>query len=194
MGDADVLKCIRMLTFLPLEQIDEMDTWEGSQLNEAKEILAFELTKLVHGEEEAEKAEDAAKALFVGGGDDANMPTTEIYRGSADGRQDRHSEPDGGLRTGALQRARPGGWCSRAACLVNDEKVANVDVRASPEEMLKRGREAPQGQEGLPQGNFEVEIVAAAGSPARRSPAAAGALPGFPGGCCPAGRRHWPQS
>ena len=76
--DADVLKCIRMLTFLPLEQIDEMDKWEGSQLNHAKEILAFELTKLVHGEEEAQKAEDAAKALFATGGSDENMPTTEL--------------------------------------------------------------------------------------------------------------------
>ena len=76
--DADVLKCIRMLTFLPLEQINEMDTWKDAQLNTAKEILAFELTKLVHGEEEAAKAQAAAKALFAGGGDDANMPTTEI--------------------------------------------------------------------------------------------------------------------
>ena len=76
--DSDVLKCIRMLTFLPLEQINEMDTWEGSQLNTAKEILAYELTKLVHGEEEADKAQASAKALFVGGGDDANMPTTEV--------------------------------------------------------------------------------------------------------------------
>ena len=77
-GDADVLKCIRMLTFLPLEQIDEMDKWEGSQLNTAKEILAYELTKLVHGEEEADKAQAAAKALFGGAGDNANMPTTEL--------------------------------------------------------------------------------------------------------------------
>ena len=77
-GDADVLKCIRMLTFLPLEQIDEMDKWEGSQLNKAKEILAYELTSLVHGEEEAKKAETAAKALFVGGSDSEHMPTTEI--------------------------------------------------------------------------------------------------------------------
>ena len=76
-GDADVLKCIRMLTFLPLEQIDEMDKWEGSQLNRAKEILAYELTALVHGEEEAKKAETAAKAVF-GGGDAENMPTVEI--------------------------------------------------------------------------------------------------------------------
>ena len=77
-GDADVLKCIRMLTFLPLEQINEMDKWEGAQLNTAKEILAFELTKLVHGEEEAQKAQTAAKALFAGGGDDSDMPTTEL--------------------------------------------------------------------------------------------------------------------
>ncbi len=77
-GDADVLKCIRMLTFLPLEQIDEMDKWEGSQLNRAKEILAYELTALVHGEEDAKKAENAAKALFGAGGDSANMPTTVL--------------------------------------------------------------------------------------------------------------------
>lgn len=77
-GDADVLKCLRMLTFLPLEQIDEMDKWEGAQLNTAKEILAFELTKLVHGEEEAQKAQDAAKALFSTGGDRSNMPSTTL--------------------------------------------------------------------------------------------------------------------
>ena len=77
-SDADVLKCLRMLTFLPLEQIDEMDKWEGSQLNQAKEILAFELTKLVHGEEEAKKAEEGAKALFAGGGNTDNMPTTVL--------------------------------------------------------------------------------------------------------------------
>ena len=76
--DADVLKCIRMLTFLPLEEIDKMSTWEGSQLNEAKEILAYELTKLVHGQEEADKAKAASKALFAGGGDTEHMPTTEL--------------------------------------------------------------------------------------------------------------------
>ena len=76
--DADVLKCIRMLTFLPLEEIDKMSTWEGSQLNEAKEILAYELTKLVHGQEEAEKAKAASKALFAGNGDTEHMPTTEL--------------------------------------------------------------------------------------------------------------------
>ena len=77
-GDADVLKCRRMLTFLPLEQIDEMDKWEGSQLNKAKEILAFELTKLVHGEEEATKAQEGARALFAGGANTDNMPTCEL--------------------------------------------------------------------------------------------------------------------
>ena len=77
-ADADVLKCIRMLTFLPLEQIDEMDKWEGSQLNQAKEILAFELTKLVHGDEEAAKAQEGARALFSAGGSTINMPTSEL--------------------------------------------------------------------------------------------------------------------
>ena len=77
-ADADVLKCIRMLTFLPLEEIDKMDKWEGSQLNRAKEILAYELTALVHGEEEAKKAEESAKALFGAGGNNANMPTSTL--------------------------------------------------------------------------------------------------------------------
>ena len=77
-GDADVMKCIRMLTFLPLEQIDEMSTWKDQRLNEAKEILAYELTKLVHGQEEAEKAKAASKALFAGSGDTEHMPTTEL--------------------------------------------------------------------------------------------------------------------
>ena len=77
-GDADVLKCIRMLTFLPLEQIDEMDHWEGEQLNKAKEILAYELTKMVHGEEEAEKAQAAARGLFSGASDHEHMPSTAL--------------------------------------------------------------------------------------------------------------------
>ncbi len=77
-GDADVLKCIRMLTFLPLEEIDEMDKWEGAKLNTAKEILAFELTKLVHGEEEAQKAQETSRAVFAGVGSHENMPTIEL--------------------------------------------------------------------------------------------------------------------
>ena len=113
-GDDDVLKCIRMLTFLPLEQIDEMDKWEGSQLNRAKEILAFELTKLVHGEEEAQKAEAAAKALFAGGSDDSNMPTTELTEDQL---------TDGSIAILDLMlacklvpsRAKDGAWSSRAA-------------------------------------------------------------------------------
>ena len=80
-GDSDVLKCIRMLTFLPLEEIDKMDGWEGSQLNAAKEILAYELTKLVHGEEEAQKAQETARALFSNGGDRSNMPATALEAG-----------------------------------------------------------------------------------------------------------------
>lgn len=81
-GDKDVLKCIRMLTFLPLEEIDKMDSWEGAQLNTAKEILAFELTKLVHGEEEAQKAQDTARAVFGGAGSNENMPTTVLSDGN----------------------------------------------------------------------------------------------------------------
>ena len=77
-ADADVIKCLKMLTFLPLEEIEKMESWEGSQLNKAKEILAYELTKLVHGEEEAQKADAAAKALFAGGGDTSNMPSTKL--------------------------------------------------------------------------------------------------------------------
>ena len=84
-ADADVLKCIRMLTFLPLEQIDEMDHWEGSQLNTAKEILAYELTKLVHGEEEAEKAQQSARELFSGVGSSENMPTTAVTAAQLEG-------------------------------------------------------------------------------------------------------------
>ena len=76
--DADVINCMRLLTFLPLEQIDEMAAWEGSQLNKAKEILAYELTNLVHGEEEAKKAQEGARALFAGGADTANMPSTAL--------------------------------------------------------------------------------------------------------------------
>lgn len=83
-GDADVLKCLRMLTFLPIEQINEMDQWEGSQLNTAKEILAYELTNLVHGEEEAKKAQEGARALFAAGGSTENMPTAELADGDFD--------------------------------------------------------------------------------------------------------------
>jgi len=142
--DADVLKCIRMLTFLPLEQINEMDSWKDTQLNTAKEILAYELTKLVHGEEEADKAKASAKALFAGGGDDANMPTTEI---------DPSNLVDGkigilnlmvtcGLAPSNKQARQ---LVEQGGVLVNDEKVASA-LFAVTEEMLKEGVKIRKGK------------------------------------------------
>ena len=143
-GDDDVLKCIRMLTFLPLEQIDEMDKWEGSQLNRAKEILAFELTKLVHGEEEAQKAEDAAKALFAGGSDDSNMPTTEITEDQlTDGKI---AVLDLMLACGLIPSKGEGRrLVQQGGVMVNDEKVANIDVRFTGEQ-LKEGLKIRKGK------------------------------------------------
>ncbi len=142
--DADVMKCIRMLTFLPLEQINEMDSWKDAKLNEAKEILAFELTKLVHGEEEAQKAQNAAKALFVGGGDDANIPTTEIT-------EDQLTEGKIGLLSlmvacklaasnGDARKNVAGGGVS-----VNDEKITDVKFEITGE-MLKEGVKLRKGK------------------------------------------------
>ena len=142
--DADVLKCIRMLTFLPLEQINEMDSWKDAQLNTAKEILAYELTKLVHGEDEAEKAKAAAKALFAGGGDDANMPTTEI---------DASKLVEGkigilnlmvtcGLAPSNKQARQ---LVEQGGVLVNDEKVPSAQF-AVTEEMLKEGVKIRKGK------------------------------------------------
>ncbi len=123
--DADVLKCIRMLTFLPLEQIDEMDSWEGSQLNRAKEILAYELTSLVHGEEEAKKAEASAKALFGGAGDSEHMPTAELAESDfADGSIDIMTLlVKSGLcttKSDARRNVQQGG------VTVNDDKVTDI--------------------------------------------------------------------
>ena len=135
-GDADVLKCIRMLTFLPLEQIDEMDKWEGSQLNRAKEILAYELTSLVHGEEEAKKAEASAKALF-GGGEGGDVPTTELAESDlADGALDILSIlVKSGLcasKSEARRNVQQGG------VTVDDQKIA--DIAASFDaDALRRG-------------------------------------------------------
>ena len=143
-GDDDVLKCIRMLTFLPLEQIDEMDSWEGSQLNKAKEILAYELTALVHGEEEAKKAEASAKALFGGAGDAANMPTTTITEDELE---------NGGLDIVSL--LVKSGLCSsrgdarrnvqQGGVSANDEKVSDANKVFSADELregvtLRRGK------------------------------------------------------
>ena len=142
-SDEDVLKCIRMLTFLPLEQINEMDSWEGAQLNTAKEILAFELTKLVHGEEEANKAQNAAKSIFVAG-DDADMPETKLSdEDFRDGRCD------------ILQMLVAAGFCptrsdarrnvEQGGVSVNGEKVTDVKASFSREEIgdgvvLKKGK------------------------------------------------------
>ena len=143
-GDADVMKCIRMLTFLPLEQINEMDTWADAKLNEAKEILAFELTRMVHGEEEAEKAKAAAKALFVGGGDDANMPTTEISADKlADGKIGILNLMVACGLAPSNKQARQ--LVEQGGVLVNDEKVPNAQF-AVTEEMLKTGVKIRKGK------------------------------------------------
>ena len=144
-GDADVLKCLRMLTFLPLEQIDEMDAWEGSKLNEAKEILAFELTKLVHGEEEAKKAQEGSRALFGKGVSSENMPTFAL--------NDADFGENGGIDIVSLlvksglvpSRAEGRRAVEQGGVTVNGEKVA--DIKASfakdtfkDEFILKRGK------------------------------------------------------
>ena len=138
------MKCIRMLTFLPLEQINEMDSWKDAKINEAKEILAFELTKLVHGEEEAAKAQAAAKALFMGGGDDANMPTTEIAADKlVDGKI-------GFLNLMVACGLAPSNKQARqlvqqGGILVNDEKMDDPTY-AVTEEMLKEGIKIRKGK------------------------------------------------
>ncbi len=143
-ADADVLKCIRMLTFLPLEQIDEMDSWEGSQLNQAKEILAFELTKLVHGEEEAVKAQESARTLFAGG-NAAEMPTFELSEGDfVDGQIDILGVlSKSGLcasRSEARRAVEQGG------VTVEGEKVADIKTVYKPDNfegeglVVKRGK------------------------------------------------------
>ena len=143
-ADEDVLKCIRMLTFLPLEQIDEMDKWEGSQLNTAKEILAYELTKLVHGEEEADKARAAAKALFAGGADDSDMPTTELTEAQL---------TDGSIAILDLMlacklapsKSEARRLVQQGGVFANDEKVASIDVRFTAEQ-LKAGVKLRKGK------------------------------------------------
>ncbi|MBQ2444815.1 MAG: tyrosine--tRNA ligase [Oscillospiraceae bacterium] len=133
-ADDDVLKCIRMLTFLPLEQINQMDSWEGSQLNTAKEILAYELTKLVHGEEEAEKARQAAKALFGGGADDSNMPTTEILP---------EQLKDGKIGIMDLMlacklvptKSEARRLVQQGGVFVDEEKISNIDVAYTAEQL-----------------------------------------------------------
>ena len=144
-ADSDVLKCIRMLTFLPLEEIDAMESWEGAQLNQAKEILAFELTKLVHGEEEATKAREASHALFAGGGDSAHMPTVELSSADfADGDMDILSllvKTELAPSRSDARRAVEQGGVSVADEKVTDIKTSyNADSFGADRLVVKRGK------------------------------------------------------
>ena len=143
-GDQDVMKCIRMLTFLPLEQIDEMDKWQGSELNRAKEILAYELTKLVHGEEEAKKAEYAAKALFGAGSSDENMPTTELDESKLTG--GKIAVLDLMLACGLIPSKGEGRrLVQQGGVTIDDAKVSSIDVCVTAEQ-LKTGVKIRKGK------------------------------------------------
>ena len=136
-GDDDVLKCIRMLTFLPMEEIEAMDSWEGSQLNTAKDILAFELTKLVHGEEEAQKAREASKALFGGGADSENMPSTTLEDGDfTDGKIDILDI----LAKLGITKSRGEGrrLVQQGGVSVNDEKVTDIGLAFTQEQLKEK--------------------------------------------------------
>ena len=143
-ADADVLKCIKMLTFLPLEEIEKMEGWEGSQLNTAKEILAFELTKLVHGEEEATKAQESAKALFAGSGSLENMPTAEL---TAEDFTDGKIDLIGVLVKAGLNPSRSEARraIEQGGVTVNDEKITDIKKEFTPEDfgegmIVRRGK------------------------------------------------------
>ena len=144
-GDADVMKCIRMLTFLPLEQIDEMEKWDDSRINEKKKILAYELTSLVHGKEEAEKAAEAAAALFAGnGGDDANMPTTTVT--SSDLTDGAIGILDALVKTGiAKSKGDARTLVKQGGITVDGNKVETQDFKFT-EEMLKNGAKIKKGK------------------------------------------------
>ena len=143
-GDADVLKCIRMLTFLPLEEIDEMDKWQGAELNKAKEILAFELTKMVHGEDEARKAEESAKALFGGAGT-LEMPTSVITEADL---RDGNIDIIGLLVASGLVPTRSEGRraVEQGGVSVDDEKITDIKKLYAPNDLggdgivLRRGK------------------------------------------------------
>ena len=143
-GDADVLKCIRMLTFLPLEQIDEMDHWEGEQLNKAKEILAYELTSMVHGTEEAEKAQNAARQLFSGAADHENMPTTQLDAALVkDGKVGLLAAMVGAKLCGSNREARQ--LVQQGGVLVDGEKVTDPTFGLTVEQLqngvvIKKGK------------------------------------------------------
>ena len=137
-SDADVLKCIRMLTFLPLEEIDKMESWEGAQLNEAKEILAFELTKLVHGEEEAAKAKEASHALFAGGANNTNMPTVTV---TAEDFPDGELDIISVLVKAGLCESRGDGRrnIQQGGVSVNDEKVTDISTKYTLDDFKGEG-------------------------------------------------------
>ena len=140
-ADADVMKCIRMLTFLPIEEIEAMKDWEGSQLNKAKEILAYELTKLVHGEEEAQKAQEGAKALFGGGGNTENMPSTEIP--AAEIPEEGINIMDLLVKTGlAPSKSEARRLVQQGGISVDDVKVTdpNAPVKIDGEVIIKKGK------------------------------------------------------
>ena len=146
-ADADVLKCLRMLTFLPLEQINEMDKWEGSQLNQAKEILAYELTNLVHGEEEAEKAKEAAKALFAGGGSSENMPAANLTDADfTDGSIDilglLVTAGMASSRSDARRAVEQGGVTVKGEKITDVKKAYSKDEIAAEEFIVKKGKKS----------------------------------------------------
>ena len=132
--DADVMKCLRMLTFIPIDEIDEMEKWDDSRINEKKEILAFSLTELVHGTEEAEKAKATTKALFGGGGDDANMPTTEV---DAAALQEGSIAVLDLMSLGGLIKSKGEGrrLIEQGGVTLDGEKVESIDVRVGTEEL-----------------------------------------------------------
>ena len=143
-GDADVLKCIRMLTFLPLEEIDKMDAWEGAQLNTAKEILAYELTKLVHGEEEAKKAQESARALFSQGNAD-NMPTTELEEGDfQDGKIDILAVLVKGGQASSRSEARRA--VTQGGVSVDGEKITDIATAYVPADFEGEGKIVKKGK------------------------------------------------
>ena len=151
-ADADVLKCIRMLTFLPLEQIDEMDKWEGSQLNQAKEILAYELTALVHGEEEAKKAQESARALFSQGNAD-NMPTTELEEGDfQEGKIDILAVLVKGGQASSRSEARRA--VTQGGVSVDGEKITDIATAYVPADFEGEGKIVKKGKK-----NFRRVIV-----------------------------------
>ena len=146
MDDADVIKCLKMLTFIPIEEIEAMESWEGAQLNVAKEKLAFALTEMVHGTEEAQKALDASKALFVSGGNSENMPTTELSAADLD-ENGAVAVADLLVKTGlAPSKAEAKRLIKQGGISLDDQKVTafdavvNKDAFAQGHVILKKGK------------------------------------------------------